>query len=121
MRSTFSKPYAVASIFWMVFIFLLSQIPDLKSDLPSQFDYIFRKFAHAGEFAVLYLLVRRALGESKNAMRNAVIVALLYAGFDEWHQSFIFGRVASLKDVGIDAIGIAVGFLFEKIQGGKRK
>ena len=39
------------------------------------------------------------------------IIGLLYAIFDEIHQSFVFGRTAMITDVIIDFIGILFGVL----------
>ena len=40
---------------WLGFISFLSHQPDLKSDLPGAWDFIFRKLAHFFEFAILIL------------------------------------------------------------------
>jgi VanZ family protein len=38
-------------------------------------------------------------------------LSLLYAFSDETHQLFVPGREGKLSDVGIDAIGIAIGVI----------
>lgn len=38
-----------------------------------------------------------------------MIIAAAYAGLDEYHQSFVPGRTAELKDVFIDSLGIIAG------------
>ncbi len=41
----------------------------------------------------------------------AVFASALYAGLDEWHQSFVGGRTPKLMDVGIDSLGAFCGAL----------
>lgn len=41
----------------------------------------------------------------------AAMFCFLYSCSDEWHQTFIVGRTGSFGDVGIDAIGFALGIL----------
>ncbi|MFA6254790.1 MAG: VanZ family protein [Patescibacteria group bacterium] len=100
----------LAVIAWMGVIYYFSAQPDLKSSLEPFWDYIFRKIAHMAEFFILAYLFFRALGQSKinskTSLIFAFILSLAYAGFDEWHQSYVAGRVASLKDIGIDGMGI---------------
>lgn len=38
----------------------------------------------------------------------ALMISVLYAGIDEFHQMFVAGRTASMRDVGIDTIGISI-------------
>ena len=38
----------------------------------------------------------------------ALVISLLYACLDEVHQSFVPGRAAQLRDVGVDAIGFCL-------------
>ena len=87
----------------MGLIFFLSAQPSLNSGL-GDFDLILRKLAHMTEFGLLALLWWRALG-NRNA---AVVIALLYAVSDEWHQSFVEGRHGNVTDVLIDAVGVAI-------------
>lgn len=43
------------------------------------------------------------------------IFCILFAFSDEYHQSFVVGRGSSLRDVGIDTIGIFIGLLFAQL------
>ena len=89
---------------WAALIFALSSVPDLGTGLGG-WDTILRKFAHAGEYAVLGALLARATG------RTGIALALgaLYALSDEIHQSFVPGRLGAPLDVAIDAVGVACG------------
>jgi VanZ family protein len=89
---------------WAIVIFAFSSVPDLGTGLGT-WDLVLRKLAHAGEYAFLGLLLQRATRQPA----LAVGLGVLYAISDEVHQHFVEGRVASLLDVGIDAVGIAIG------------
>lgn len=79
----------------------------------------FRKCAHLTEYAVLALLLWRALrlvaaqttGWSWRVARNAWFLVVLYAITDEVHQMFVPTRMGSVWDVLIDSIGGAGGLL----------
>jgi VanZ like family len=89
---------------WAGLIFTLSAIPDLGTGLGG-WDLVLRKLAHAAEFAVLGLLLLRALGHAWSAFWLGVA----YAVTDEIHQAFVPGRLGSPLDVVIDAAGVAAG------------
>src|SRR5581483_1961537 len=91
-------------IVWAGVIFGFSSIPSLGTGL-GDWDLALRKLAHATEYAILGLLLLRALGRGW----LAVAVGVLYAGSDELHQHFVAGRHASAVDVTIDAAGLLVG------------
>jgi VanZ family protein len=91
---------------WAGLIFTLSSIPDLGTGLGG-WDLLLRKLAHATEYAVLGLLLVRALGRPLLSFA----VGTAYAVTDEIHQAFVPGRVGSPLDVAIDAAGVAVGIL----------
>jgi len=63
--------------------------------------------AHFLEFAILSLLLFRALHVSKikNAAVYAVIIAVIYAASDEIHQLFVPNRVCDIIDFSFDALG----------------
>jgi VanZ family protein len=73
-------------------------------------DVLLRKGAHMGEYALLVWLLARALRLSSvqplTALGVAVLLSLLYAVTDEWHQTFVPGREGTLRDVVIDGVGI---------------
>jgi VanZ family protein len=89
---------------WAAVIFALSSIPSLNSGLGG-WDYVLRKCAHMTEFAILGILLWRALG----AELPALVLAVAYAGTDELHQLFVRGRHGSVIDVGIDTVGVLIG------------
>jgi VanZ family protein len=90
---------------WAGLIFALSSIPSLATGLGA-WDLALRKLAHATEYAVLGLLLARALAE-----RPALWVGIAYAVSDEVHQRFVPGRAGALLDVAIDAAGVLAGIL----------
>jgi len=93
-------------VLWAAVIFAFSSIPSLSSGLGT-WDVVLRKLAHTSEYAVLgLLLVRALLWEAP-----ALAVGVVYAASDELHQAFVRGRHASPVDVAIDSIGLLVGVL----------
>jgi VanZ family protein len=91
---------------WAAVIFAFSSIPSLSSGLGT-WDTVLRKGAHITEYAILGLLLYRAL--EREAL--ALAVGIAYAATDELHQHFVSGRHASPVDVAIDAIGVSLGML----------
>ena len=93
-------------VLWAALIFALSSVPNLGTDLGT-WDTVLRKCAHVTEYAVLALLLYRALGRELPAF----LVGVAYAVTDEIHQAFVHGRHASPFDVSMDAAGLALGLL----------
>jgi VanZ family protein len=91
---------------WAALIFAFSSVPDLGTGL-GDWDLVLRKLAHAAEYAVLGALLARATARSGLAFT----LGTLYAISDEWHQTFVAGRMGSPIDVAIDAVGVACGVL----------
>jgi VanZ family protein len=91
---------------WAAVIFAFSSIPHLSSGL-GVWDTVLRKGAHLTEYAILGALLYRALGREALALG----IGIAYAATDELHQHFVRGRHASPIDVGIDAVGVALGML----------
>jgi VanZ family protein len=80
-----------------------------------------RKCAHLTEYAILALLVWRALRKPhKDDVRPwqwseaglALAVTALYAASDEFHQLFVPSRQASVRDVLLDTMGGALALAF---------
>lgn len=79
-----------------------------ESPLPPQtLSLLVRKAAHMAEYAILFLLYRRALALSGARYPGvaALVMSACYAVTDEWHQSFVDGRGPSAVDVLIDTLG----------------
>ena len=75
-----------------------------------------RKLGHVSEYAILAGLAWRALHKTcghrltpQRVLVRAWLLATLYAGTDEFHQSFVRTRDASVRDVAIDSFGAALG------------
>jgi VanZ family protein len=69
-----------------------------------------RKMAHITEFAVLSTAVFHGVRGERFGWRwqwalITLIIAVSYAGFDEWHQSFVPAREPRFRDVLIDSTG----------------
>jgi VanZ family protein len=96
---------------WMGLIFALSAQHGGGHLAP--LDVALRKLAHVAEYAVLTLLLVRALRRSgiAAAVPVAIVAAFLFAAGDEWHQSFVPRRTATPRDIAIDGIGVALAAL----------
>lgn len=77
-------------------------------------SHFVRKLAHALEYFGLTLLLFHAYAQSFRAVQPALtlLTAVLYAASDEIHQYFIAGRACQMRDVFIDALGVAASVLF---------
>ena len=71
--------------------------------------------AHFTEYTILGTLVARAIGIGMPGL-GIVVIAVAAAAFsasyglsDEWHQSFVASRDASIIDAGFDAMGAVLG------------
>jgi VanZ family protein len=91
---------------WAALIFALSSIPHLGTGLGT-WDTILRKGAHVTEYAILGLLLLRAIGRELPAF----LLGIGYAITDELHQHFVTGRHSSPLDVAIDSTGVLIGVL----------
>lgn len=105
----------VAVFAWCGLIYAASDRPDLRVSSDDLLDYVLRKAAHMIVFGVLLVLVERALRGVAGASaptRTTVVAAWLatfaYACTDEWHQTFVRGRVGHPSDVVIDMVGASV-------------
>lgn len=78
------------------------------------FNHFGRKLAHMSEYALLFLVLRFALAKLMSGYKTANVVLLslllcvLFAASDEWHQSFVPNRTASLGDVIYDTTGALI-------------
>lgn len=71
---------------------------------------LIRKLAHVAEYAILSYFWFRAFNQggrtwSPRSAVWALALSISYALLDEYHQTFVSSRTASLVDVGIDSLG----------------
>jgi VanZ family protein len=115
---------------WMAFIFFASTgafagentsriirplvlwlFPDISEEKIALVHFITRKVAHFLEYAILALLAARAFYSSlQPTLRRrwfliSLLLVVLYSLSDEYHQSFVQGRGASIYDSFIDMSG----------------
>ena len=112
--------YWLPVIAWMSLIFVLSHISNVDSvvregpfaEVPPELKS--PEFAHAVEFLVLAALVYRLLISYQAVagvymLGSVLLFTIGYGMVDEFHQSFVPGRDASLGDVALDALGATLG------------
>lgn len=92
--------------------------PDISDLAVQRVQLGVRKCGHLTEYAVLSMLLWRAIGRSRpfcEKSRNgfalgwAFLGSTLYAVSDEVHQSLVSSRFGSAWDVATDAVGAALG------------
>jgi VanZ family protein len=91
----------------MLAIFLLSAQETLP-ETPGVSDQVMAVLGHLVSYGVLATLVYLALPGDRGSRRAwrlvaAIAASTLYGVTDEFHQSFVPGRHASVFDVGVDA------------------
>lgn len=103
---------------WMAVIFAFScqaHSGEVTKQYFGSFNILLRKTGHVSEFGLLFLLLRRALGHTISGARKttifAILLTILYAASDEYHQSFVPGRTATVYDVAVDTAGITLALL----------
>jgi len=100
-------------IAWMAVIFAFSSQAnsgEMTEEVLGDINVPVRKCAHMFEYAVLFWLTRwSAITIRRPAWivpgMLAFVICLLYAGTDEWHQSFVPGRSGQVQDVAVDMAG----------------
>lgn len=85
------------------------------------FQTYIRKLAHITEYFLLAMSVALPLYVYRLRGFKLIIIAGLFcvcfAALDEYHQYFVAGRSASLRDVCIDSIGIVLGIYATRVIG----
>ena len=117
-------------IVWMILIFLFSTsgmsasntslivrplllwlFPDISEERLNFAHFIVRKTAHFTEYAILALLAARAfISSSRLSLRRrwlaaSLLLVVVYALADEYHQTFVPTRTGSIYDSFIDITG----------------
>lgn len=85
--------------------------PETSETTLQTIHFVVRKLAHFTEYAVLGILAARAFSTSSVALLKrhwflaALCLVIIYSLLDEYHQSFVPSRTASIYDSMIDSIG----------------
>lgn len=83
----------------MLVIFLFSSQPSEKLPDLGWADRLFKKGGHMLGYGLLALTYWHGFGWEKGRRPLAWALTVLYAGTDEFHQSFVAGRNPSVWDV----------------------
>jgi VanZ family protein len=101
-------------VMWCGVIFYGSSLPQLPRVEISFIDRIVKNGAHFLEYAILFILAKRAWTKEENSVWFAFIFTFIYALTDEFHQGFVPGRVPSVMDLGFDTLGMVFSFLITR-------
>ena len=113
--------YWLPPISLMTIIFFLSSRQSISVGKSYEVNFVTFKSMHILEYALMFFLLFRAYYRSFTIKNKsilfflAIITTLIYAAFDEFHQTFVPTRSGALRDIGIDSIGILLCFLYTKI------
>ena len=106
---------------------LKALFPKLSEEGLELAHLLIRKSAHFCEYAVLGLLASRALSTSSHIFlrrswfRISLLLIVAYALLDEYHQSFVPSRTASIYDSVIDVVGGLTALTIVKLQRGRKR
>ncbi|PKM75054.1 MAG: VanZ family protein [Firmicutes bacterium HGW-Firmicutes-17] len=92
-------------------------IPGIENMEFQSLDFFIRKNAHFTAYFILGALTLLALIHSaaRKPANLALLICILYAISDEFHQLFIPGRSGQFRDVLIDGTGAVLGILLASI------
>ena len=79
--------------------------PNTSPETMATIHFITRKIAHFTEYAILGFLAARAFRPYPRWFVISVALVVVYALIDEYHQSFVPSRTASVLDSLIDMAG----------------
>src|ERR1041385_8243217 len=88
--------------------------PSVSPDALAWFHFLMRKAGHLTEYAILATLAARAFRRSSHRFitqhwfKLSLLLAMLYSLSDEFHQSFVPSRTASIHDSLIDSAGALI-------------
>jgi VanZ family protein len=106
-----TSEFSAANTSQLVRPLLLWLFPNISEARLAAAHFLARKAGHFTEYAVLAFLARRAFITSSNAFiqrywfRLGLLLVVIYALLDEFHQSFVPSRTASVYDSAVDVAG----------------
>ncbi|OGO68480.1 MAG: hypothetical protein A2Z37_08380 [Chloroflexi bacterium RBG_19FT_COMBO_62_14] len=108
----------IPSLIMMGLIFILSSLPASRVPDFGAVDFLVKKGGHATGYALLALAYYFALPPRLTPgyrVMMALLMAILFALSDEYHQSFVEGRTSSLRDVVIDGGGAVFALMIAAV------
>ena len=96
--------------------FVLWLFPDTSAETLATIHFIVRKLAHFTEYAILGFLAARAFRAHPRWYLISAILIVVYALLDEYHQSFVPSRTASIYDSLIDMAGGISALIFASLR-----
>jgi VanZ family protein len=86
--------------------------PNTSPETLATIHFVVRKIAHFTEYAILGFLAARAFRVHQRWFLISLVLIVVYALFDEYHQSFVPSRTASIYDSFIDMTGGLSALIF---------
>ena len=109
MKDKKARPRWFPAVLMMAVIFTFSSIPASEMPKFGLWDLLVKKGGHVLGYGLLALAYWYWLGWNKKRWWIAFLLAVLYAISDEFHQSFVLGRLASWVDaLAIDGSGAVI-------------
>jgi len=93
--------------------------PHTSAETLATIQFFTRKLAHFTEYAILGFLAARAFRPFPRWFLISAILIVVYALLDEYHQSFVPSRTASIFDSFIDMAGGISALIFVSRKGAK--
>ena len=121
--SLYCLGFGGGTLLWMALIFYLSSLPyqvtpksasiELLGDISAGAGEVRSYVAHVMLYGVLTALIAASIWAWKFGYQFrlavfAVVIAALYGLRDEYHQTFVAGRSATLADVFMNFVGAAI-------------
>ncbi len=100
--------FLLLALAWEGMIYLLSSLPGGTGPYSPAKAYIYNG-GHAFLYAVLAGLIVLGLPKRSSSLWIAILLATLLGATDEWHQSFVPRRAATVSDWFTDCAGAAFG------------
>ncbi len=104
----------IPALLMMGAIFFFSSLPASRLPYFGQWDFLVKKGGHVTGYAMLGVAYFYALPPRLSVSYRglaALLMAVLFAVSDEFHQFFVEGRTSTLRDVLIDALGSTLALI----------
>lgn len=118
-----TSEFSAANTSQLIRPLILWLFPNISEARLATVHFLTRKAGHFTEYALLAFLARRAFITSsqefiqRHWFQLALVLVVLYALLDEYHQSFVPSRTPSIYDSAIDVAGGLTVLLAFKLYG----